>query len=277
MSKPIQFCIPSCKIVKQIPEKTRDFAYIIPGQLSTYIYDNETEYYKGYQESYYSVTCKKAGWDCLRHYEILANGSIPYFINIENAPVDAMFLLPRELIIEAMNLPGVSYMNINHEIFDKKKYFELLNKLLDYTRQYLTTEYMARYLLKEIQYKEGQKIMFISNDIQPDYMRCLILIGLKQVLGENVIDWHKIPHIYDTYENQQYLYGRGISYTKILPDLDINRVVNFDEIDHFIYGSVHRGLPFHDILEGKNNVYYICGEDIHDRTCKKYNNLFIRE
>lgn len=277
MVKPIQFCIPSCKIVTQIPQKTRDFASLIPGNLSTYIYNNETDYYKGYQESYYAVTCKKAGWDCLRHYEILANGSIPYFLDIENAPRDAMFLLPRDLIIESMNIPGVSYLHIDHEKFDKDKYYELLNKLLDYTRKYLTTEYMASYLLKEIQYKEGQKIMFISCDTQPDYMRCLLLIGLKQLLGDKVIDCPKIPHIYDTYENEKSLYGRGMSYTKIIPDLDINRVVNFDEIDHFIYGSVHRGLPFHDILEGKNNVYYICGEDIHERSCKKFQNLFIRE
>ncbi len=65
--------------MSEIPEKDQDFASLIPGVLSTYIYDTEEEYFKGYQRAFYAVTCKKAGWDCLRHYEILANGCIPYF------------------------------------------------------------------------------------------------------------------------------------------------------------------------------------------------------
>jgi hypothetical protein len=29
---------------------------------------------------------KKGGWDCLRHYEIIGNGCMPYFENIEKCP-----------------------------------------------------------------------------------------------------------------------------------------------------------------------------------------------
>ncbi len=36
---PIGFAIPETKIISDIPEKDRDFASIIPGVLSTYIYD----------------------------------------------------------------------------------------------------------------------------------------------------------------------------------------------------------------------------------------------
>ena len=54
-----------------------------------------------------------------------------------------MHFLPRELIKEAMNLEGVSYLHIDHSKFDKEKYFEILGKLLEHTRKYLTTQAMA--------------------------------------------------------------------------------------------------------------------------------------
>ena len=41
---------------------------------------NESDYYKDYQRSYFAITCKKGGWDCLRHYEILANAVSPTFL-----------------------------------------------------------------------------------------------------------------------------------------------------------------------------------------------------
>jgi hypothetical protein len=47
-------------------------------------YNTEEEYYNEYKKSYFAITTKKCGWDCMRHYEILANGCIPYFLNIEN-------------------------------------------------------------------------------------------------------------------------------------------------------------------------------------------------
>ena len=30
-------------------------------------------------ESYFGSTKKKAGWDCMRHYEIVASGAVPFF------------------------------------------------------------------------------------------------------------------------------------------------------------------------------------------------------
>jgi hypothetical protein len=44
---PIQFAMPESKIVAKIPQKDRDFAHIIPGQFDAYIYNLESEYYKG--------------------------------------------------------------------------------------------------------------------------------------------------------------------------------------------------------------------------------------
>jgi hypothetical protein len=151
---PLQFSIPESKLVKEIPVKDRDFSFITPKNKNTYIYRSEEAYYRDYQRSYFAVTCKKAGWDCMRHYEILANGCIPYFLDLEQCHPHTMYFLPKELIYEAMHLPGVDYesMSINHAIFDHKKYREILTKMLDHTRKHLTTRAMAEYILKAVNY-----------------------------------------------------------------------------------------------------------------------------
>ena len=282
---PINFSIPKSKIVKKIPEKDLDFAPLLPGVMSTYIYDEEADYYKDYQRSYFAVTCRKSGWDCMRHYEILANGCIPYFVDLDHCDKDTMFFLPRELILEAMHLPGVSYLHIDHQKFDREKYFEILNKLLEHTRQHLTTRKMARYILKKIGYTGKGKILFLSPNTSPDYMRCLTLIGLKELYKNEVVDFPKIGHIYTSYGDVKGLYGRGISYTKIVPDLPVNRKdieqrIIDKEFDLIVYGSVHRGLPYLELVQRvyePEKVVYICGEDSHTCSFTKFPNFFLRE
>ncbi len=293
---PIGFSIPECKIVQQIPEKDRDFAYIVPGDLNTYIYNFEAEYYTDYQRSYYAITREKAGWDCMRHYEILANGCIPYFLDIDKCNPNTMTFLPKELIKEAMNLDGVSYGKIDHTKFNYVKYHELLNKLLDHTRKYLTTRAMSQYILDTINYSGNGKILYLSNDASPDYLRCCILIGLKELLQDRIIDFPKIEHIYKNYTGNilrfylsnlygKRLYGKGMSYTKIIDDIPIDRSnieqrIKNKEFDLIIYGSVHRGLRFYDLvcqIYEAEKIVYLCGED--SRSCDHLHlhNLFLRE
>lgn len=293
---PIQFAIPEVKIIKEVPTKNRDFAFIIPGDLKTYIYNNELEYYKGYQNSYFAITRAKGGWDCMRHYEILANGCIPYFIDIDKCNPNTMIGLPKDLIWEAMHLDGVPRINveqsfnpknlkIDHKRFNKKKYYEILNKLLDHTRKYLTTRAMAEYLLRKINYNGTGTVLYLSNEPTPDYMRCCMLIGLKELLGDRVIDYPKIEHIYKTYPDSHHLYGRGFSYTRVSEDFTIDREnieqrIKNKEFDIVIYGSVHRGLRFHDTVcnvYDKHSIAYICGEDSHKCEFSHWNNLFLRE
>lgn len=283
---PIGFAIPEIKIVADIPEKTRDFAFIIPGDLKTYIYNQEEDYYKGYQESYFGVTSAKSGWDCLRHYEILCNGCIPYFLDLDKCPENCMTFLPKDLIKEAMNLEGVSYLHIDHNKFDQEKYKEILNKLMVHTRKYLTTTAMAKYFLKKINYKGKGKILYLTKSRRPDYLRCLLLIGLKQLLPGRVVDVPKISHIYTNYSGDLLkLYGRGMSYTKIVKDVPLNRNrisqrIKNKEFDLIIYGSVHRGMLYYDLVTqyyAPNKIAYVCGEDCHICPFKLLNNFFLRE
>lgn len=85
---PISFGIPHGAWVRaaglrQHAKKTRDFAVIVPSWRHTYIYQDEESYYEGYASAYYAVTMRKGGWDCLRHYEIILTGSVPFFLELD--------------------------------------------------------------------------------------------------------------------------------------------------------------------------------------------------
>ena len=96
---PISFGIPDekCRLTPQ--SKTQAWSRSIPG--AGYNFENQDDYHNDYAKSLFGVTFKKSGWDCMRHYEILANRSIPYFKDINSLPANICKTLPRELLIQA--------------------------------------------------------------------------------------------------------------------------------------------------------------------------------
>lgn len=136
-SKPITFAIPESQIIKHSPDKLKDFATVIPGDKTTYIFDSEEDYYADYAQSYYGATTKKAGWDCMRHYEILANRCVPYFIDLENCPARTLVLFPKDLILESNRyvkqgqIPS-DYSKLNEELFNHTVAKLTTTKLVEY-------------------------------------------------------------------------------------------------------------------------------------------------
>ncbi len=139
--RPITFALPTPKLSNPFKNKTQEYATCIPGQSETYIFKDEKPYYEDYQKSYYGVTMKKAGWDCMRHYEILGNYCIPYFIDLEDCPQDTLSNFPKELLLEARELANN---------FDKDKYYNILDKVFEHTKQHLTTKSLAKYILSYV-------------------------------------------------------------------------------------------------------------------------------
>ena len=296
MIYPISFSIPKEKLIKTKYLKTKILSNLIPGDISTYIYNSEESYYNEYKISYFAITKKKGGWDCMRHYEILANGCIPYFLEIEKCPINTMKLLPKQLFIESNELYDTVFKNkklqdINQE--DINKYENVRDKLFNYTKTYLTTDNMAKYLLKSININNIKKILFLSGDTNPDYLRCTILHGFKILLKDSCHDYPKIPHIYKSDKiDYKKLYGKGITYTNNLDQDNHNEKLNTNIIqdikdmyyDIIIYGSYHRGMPFYDLVYQTykpNKIILLCGEDIH---CCNYHfflqkghHVFVRE
>jgi hypothetical protein len=141
---PISFAIPEQNIITEpFPAKVKEQAFIVPGDLSTYIYDNEADYYEDYATSIYAVTVKKAGWDCLRHYEILANRCIPYFPNIEKCPDYTMLLFPKTLIKETNYLISNKFYNSSNLEY----YVDIMYIIMKNT---LTTKKLAQYVLSTV-------------------------------------------------------------------------------------------------------------------------------
>jgi hypothetical protein len=93
--RPIAFSIPEEKIVAAPPPKSQLFAsHVVDPEVaralgregSGYVFDREADYYADLQASRYGITTKKAGWDCMRHYELAANGCVPCFRDLAGKP-----------------------------------------------------------------------------------------------------------------------------------------------------------------------------------------------
>ena len=287
MIYPISFCIPECKIVSDVPSKTRLFAHIVPGQVATYIYGaDEKAYYAGYAESVFGITHKKAGWDCMRHYEILANGCIPYFGNLDACPPQTMTHFPKALVKESMALFA------DAKDFNSPQICRFISSLLRITRERLTTRAMAQYVLKRSGHDGATRVLYLSQDPRPDYLRCLLLHGFKELLGPACHDHMCVQHLYTDYSGAEKLYGKGISCTCLLsrgdyhnPQLEgtLEADISAHRYDAVVYGSVHRGLPLWDHVcryYADKDVILLCGEDMHQCELKKLgaaHDIFIRE
>jgi hypothetical protein len=94
--RPISFSIPEEKIVGAPPLKEKLLgAHVVDpevasmvGATSSHVFDREADYYRDLQISRFGITTKRAGWDCLRHYEIAANGCVPCFRDLDRKPAN---------------------------------------------------------------------------------------------------------------------------------------------------------------------------------------------
>ena len=230
---PISFSMPPEKIVASVPTKTRLLAHIIPGDLSTYIYKTEEDYYKGYQDSYFGITGKKGGWDCMRHYEILANGCIPLFCNIWDLPPKTMVNFPRDIIAKT-NKIYVELLDKPLEESDKQRLNAHIEELLSYTRTYLTTTRAAQNILDSIGAPQAKRVLFLSGNLDADYLRCLTLSGFKNLLGAECHDYPRVAHLYDDYASDfTRHWGGGMTYQKTIRTADRN-----DEYDNTVVSDI---------------------------------------
>lgn len=138
--KPISFSIPEEKIITKSINKNKLFAKVIPGDLSTYIFDEEKDYYQDYGCSFYGHTWKKGGWDCMRHYEILAAGCIPCFRDLDKCPKGIMKNFPKDLILKMNKYSQKGEIPSN--------YYDVQEELITYTKNNLTTKQTCKKILQ---------------------------------------------------------------------------------------------------------------------------------
>lgn len=231
----------------------------------------------------------------MRHYEIIANGCVPYFPDLDKCPEQTMALLPKDLLQEGNKLYQLLHRRIDCDLNEDEQtqYNILQGKLLDHMREHLTTRKMAEYILRKTNHNQATKILFLSGNTEPDYLRCVTLHGFKAHIGSDCHDYPKVPHIYKSKSiNYSGLYGKGITYTNLLEnslhndamDIRITDAIIKKEFDIVIYGSYHRGMPFYDIVQtvySPSEIILLCGEDIHNcnymQWVNKGHHVFVRE
>ena len=94
--KPLAFSVPEEKIISHSSQKLRLFpSHIVDkevadliGAKTSYAFSTEVEYRKNLAESRFGITTKRGGWECLRHYEIAASGTIPCFKDLTKKPTN---------------------------------------------------------------------------------------------------------------------------------------------------------------------------------------------
>ena len=120
------------------------------GNRSNYKFSDEREYHDDLARSWFGLTCRRGGWDALRHYEIIANGSVLLFRDYDKKPE----------LCSPQNLPCFSYSSpeeldsiVNRLLIDGKPTSEYLDMLFS-QREWLiknaTSEARALHILKTI-------------------------------------------------------------------------------------------------------------------------------
>jgi hypothetical protein len=119
----------------------------LPGTNTSGVFETEGEYYADLQASRYAITTKRAGWDCLRHYEIAANGCVPCFKQLNRKPATcAPHGLNRSNCVVYENYED---MMRQVEAIDDQRYAELQAGALAWARANTTVK-RARQLLAAI-------------------------------------------------------------------------------------------------------------------------------
>lgn len=264
---PIAYSIPEERLATGTVQKNRVFAHLIPGDSSTYGYEAQDAYYSMYQEAQFGFTMKKGGWDCLRHYEILANKCIPYFLDLEECPAMSLDAFPKELVLEAMAALDAGSMNPEH-------YRALVARLTEHTAEHLTCRRSAERFLSRMLDRagdsrgmEGLRVLMLNVSKDLNYSRELLSIGLRQVLGPNFIEHPRNEHIYA---------GPGFTYPGVVSDDAVDRTrlksrIKAGEFDIVIAASVDpdRGfalnsVPFWRVLRrhyGMRQIAFLFGGD----------------
>jgi len=158
---PISLAIPEEMIQSPKPKDQLYSAKNVPSHnRANYRCATNEEYYEDFTRSYFGVTCKKGGWDCMRHYEILAASCVPYFVDIEGVPDRTMTNFPKDLCKEAAKLISINFnvqrcsgLSVGSSEFDHDEYDNLQGKLFEYTKQHLITTKLAKYVLDVVSSK----------------------------------------------------------------------------------------------------------------------------
>jgi hypothetical protein len=146
---PISFAFPKEKILGLGTPKEKLIAGAKPVTGGQYTFTEESAYYNDYAVSYFGETRRKGGWDCMRHYEIMAAGCVPIFEGIESCPDTICTTLPKEELLAVNGLiadHGTEWFRDTDA--GQAVYTELQSRIFDHFVNNCTTLALAKYVLE---------------------------------------------------------------------------------------------------------------------------------
>jgi hypothetical protein len=205
---PIAFAIPLSYYVEHVPRtKSFDWMPLMPkhtparGSYEASIEDEDL-FREMYSQSYFAWTHSRAGWDCMRHYEIFAAGAVPFFYDIGRCPRNTLGHLPKALLTRVTRMDGLRHIfenggkytqhnmyggvnfnrhgNIDARHFNLTEYYALADELLAYGRKYLTTRAVAAYVLKTLGAENAKRVILFSRGPY-DYLEITLIHGLQDL------------------------------------------------------------------------------------------------
>ena len=188
---PVSIAIPDECVVDEIPHKDTLMA---PGD------NGEKKYTDMYRRSRFAMTKKRGGWDRLRHYEILMNGCIPIFENLDACPRYTLTTYPKHLHRAAVHLYKTWRENDDTYI---RRYNVLCQAYLEHTRRYCTISALTDYFLGRFQNNVRHILMIVCHE-GLNYLRESLWIGLKRrmrAIGGLAVEYGNISIIYDEGES----------------------------------------------------------------------------
>jgi hypothetical protein len=310
---PLPYCIPDEMVVKDdeldrvLEQKHMVIADMIPGEPLTYRFSStqETEYNDMYRQSLFGFTQKKGGWDCLRHYEIMANGCIPIFKDLQKCPTHTLATFPKDLVMEA-----------NRELLPwkpeyKSKYDTYVRNMITHIRERCTASAAVETFFSKLPQKRPHNVLLIMGNCGVNYCRETFWIGMKryiQSVGGIAAEYPRMDFMYKSYSgDKSKLYGNGFTYAMRLHDdvsLDrttIEEMIKNRKWDLIIYGKVgpdelhegsHPNMPYWSQVfkrYSRDEIVYLYGGDgmvnvtqnnkynQHILTHSQYARCFVRE
>ena len=119
----LSYAVPREIVVEQVDEhKYWDFPPFVPENSKTAHWAGKLDepfYNLVLQKSRYAYTSRRGDWDCYRHYEILAQGTIPYFPDLELCNTKCLPFLPKDELRAIYKWPSLQHINHGHRLDGK--------------------------------------------------------------------------------------------------------------------------------------------------------------
>ena len=250
----LPYCIPDELFVERVPIANKKYVIspLIPGDSSNYLFRSgeEHKYYDMYRQSMFAHTQRKGGWDCLRHYEILAAGCIPIFEDLDKCPVDTLVSFPKDILREAYNIllpwKNTSEQRAAYDIYSRR--------LFEFAKNNCSSSSNASRFLRDMSVGLGRipkNILMLVGHAGINYTRELNWIGIKRwasMVGSQVVEYPVFDALYDDFpkSNLSNLYGNGFTYSRRLPsssrsslsESELIESIQQKKWDIIIYGKV---------------------------------------